>query len=121
MSKKPLKRAYNSLPIKRKLEIINLVENLPPDKKKRDIAAVFGILASTLSTILKRKEVLRSHHTIGSFNDTCSDADVGDELPIVTYSHGCSAFETVKAFYVQGKGAILNFPMTYLHIWIMNY
>ena len=49
MSKKASKKAYKSLPIKRKLEIINLVENLPPDKKKKGITAEFGIPASTLS------------------------------------------------------------------------
>ena len=32
--------------------------------------------------------------------DTCSD---GDELPIVTYSHACSAFETVKAFFLSSR------------------
>ena len=35
--------------------------------------------------------------------DTCSDDDVGDELPIVTYSHTCSAFETVKAFFLRSR------------------
>ena len=66
-------KAYNSLSIKRKLEIINLVENLPPDKKKKD-------------------------------GDTCSNDDVGDdELPIVTYSHASSAFETVKAFFLHSR------------------
>ena len=35
------------------------------------------------------------------YGDTCSDDDVGDELPIVTYSHACSAFETVKAFFLK--------------------
>jgi len=36
-------KKYVSLPIKRKLEIIHLVENLPQNKKKKDIAAEFKI------------------------------------------------------------------------------
>ena len=85
MSKKPSKKvkAYNSLPIKRKLEIINLVENLSPEKNKKDIAAELAIPPSILSTILKSKEVMRSHHTIERFkkvrhkNPTKPDVDTG--------------------------------------------
>ena len=40
-------KKYNSLTVK--LEIIDRVENLPPDKKK-DIAAEYNIPCSTLST-----------------------------------------------------------------------
>ena len=47
---------YQSLTIKRKLEIIDKVDSLPPGKKKKDIAAECGIPASTLSTILKSRE-----------------------------------------------------------------
>ena len=77
------KKTYNSLPIKRKLEIINRVEQLPPNKKKKDIAAEFGIPASTLSTILKSKDALRNHHAVGSSkkmrhkNPTRPDVDAG--------------------------------------------
>ena len=71
MSKKASKKPYNSLPIKCKQEIFTLFENVPPDKKKKDIAAESGISANV---------------------------DVSYELPILTYSHACSAFETVKAF-----------------------
>ena len=85
MSKKPSKKvkAYNSLPIKRKLEIINLVENLSPEKNKKDIAAELAIPPSILSTILKSKEVMRSHHTNECFkkvrhkNPTKPDVDTG--------------------------------------------
>ena len=52
--------------MKHKLEIINHVEHLPPNKKKKDIDTEFGIPASTLSTILKSKDMLRNHNTVGS-------------------------------------------------------
>ena len=51
------RRKYKSLTVKRKLEVIERVESIPPGKKK-DIAAEFGIPQSTLSTILKDKEKL---------------------------------------------------------------
>ena len=53
---------YQSLTIKRKLEIIDKVDSLPPGKKKKDIAAECGIPASTLSTIFKSRESLLSKH-----------------------------------------------------------
>ena len=56
---------YQSLTIKRKFEIIDKVDSLPPGKKKKDIAAECGIPASTLSTILKSRESLLSKH-VGS-------------------------------------------------------
>ena len=43
---------YQSLTVKRKLEIIYLVEKAPKEKKKKDIAAELSIPASTLSTML---------------------------------------------------------------------
>ena len=57
---------YQSLTIKRKLEIIDLVDNAPPGKKKKDIASEAGIPPSTLSTILKNRDVLKAIHTFGS-------------------------------------------------------
>ena len=57
---------YQSLTIKRKLEIIDLVDNAPPGKKKKDIASEAGIPPSTLSTILKNRDVLKVSHTFGS-------------------------------------------------------
>ena len=62
-----MKRArHHSLTIKRKLEIIDKVESLPPGKKKTDIAAECDIAPSTLSTILKNKDKLQAKHAIGS-------------------------------------------------------
>ena len=49
------KAKYPSLTIKRKLQIVEAVETLPPGKKKKDIVTEFGISPSTLSTILKNK------------------------------------------------------------------
>ena len=43
--------SYLSLTIKRKLEIISAVEKAPASKKKKEIAAEFGIPPSTLSSI----------------------------------------------------------------------
>ena len=61
-----MKRArYQSLTIKRKLEIIDKVESLPLGKKK-DIAAEWDIPPSTLSTILKNWDSLLTEHAIGS-------------------------------------------------------
>ena len=44
--------------------------------------------------------------------------DVGNELPIVTYRHACSAFEIVKSFFLRSscKEVILNLPMSYFHV-----
>ena len=54
------KRAkYRSLTMKTKLEITDRVNNLPPGKRKKDIAAEYDILPSTLSTILKCKDKLQ--------------------------------------------------------------
>lgn len=61
-----MKRSYQSLTIKKKLEIIDRVESLPPGKKKKDIAAEYEIPCSTLSTILKDKDKLRENHCFGS-------------------------------------------------------
>jgi hypothetical protein len=38
---------YQSLTIKRKLEIIDLVDQAPPGKKKKDIASEAGITATS--------------------------------------------------------------------------
>ena len=57
---------YQSITIKRKLEIIDLVDKAPPGKKKKDIASEVGIPASTLSTILKNRDVLQASHAFGS-------------------------------------------------------
>lgn len=57
---------YQSLTIKRKLEIIDLVDQAPPGKKKKDIANEAGIPASTLSTLLKNRDSLRAGHATGS-------------------------------------------------------
>ena len=69
-----MKRArYQSLTIKRKLEIINKVDSLPPGKKKKDtgkkkkdIPAKCDIPQSTLSTILKNRDSLLAKHALGS-------------------------------------------------------
>lgn len=61
--------SYNSLTIKRKLEIIDAVEKAPPCKKKKDIAEHYKIPPSTLSTILKNKKSLtESQAACGSKN-----------------------------------------------------
>lgn len=57
---------YQSLTLKKKLEIISRVENLPPGKKKKDIASEFGIAQSTLSTILKGKHKIQASSSSGS-------------------------------------------------------
>ena len=56
--------SYQSLTIKKKLEIIDRVEDLPSGKRKKDIAAEYNIPCSTLSTILKNKDSLRGNHAI---------------------------------------------------------
>ena len=62
-----MKRArYQSLTIKRKLEIIDKVDSLPPGKKKKDIAAECDIPPSTLSTILKNRDSLLAKYALGS-------------------------------------------------------
>ena len=53
----------NVLTIKKKLEIIDRVDNLPLGKRKKDIASEFGI---PQSTILKDKAKLRASYTVGS-------------------------------------------------------
>ena len=57
---------YQSLTIKRKLEIIDKVDSLPPGKKKKDIAAECDIPPSTLSTIQKNRDSLLAKHALGS-------------------------------------------------------
>ena len=57
---------YQSLTIKRKLEIIDKVDSLPPGKKKKDIAAECDIPPSTLSTILKNRDNHLAKHALGS-------------------------------------------------------
>ena len=61
------KSKYQSLTIKRKLQIVEAVESLPPGKKKKDMAAEYGIPPSTLSAILKNRESLEASHAVGSF------------------------------------------------------
>ena len=58
------KQKYKSLSVK-KLEILERLDHLPAHKKKKDIAAEFGIPCSTLSTILKNKETLKRQHALG--------------------------------------------------------
>ena len=60
------RQRYWSLTIKRKLEIIDKVDTSPPGKKKKNIAAEFGIPPSTLSTILKNRDSLQTRHAVGS-------------------------------------------------------
>ena len=57
---------YKSLTIKRKLEIIDLVEKAEPGKKKKEIATELSIPPSTLSTILSNKTTLMASHAFGS-------------------------------------------------------
>ena len=66
MSARTRRGRYQSLTVKRKLEIIDLVEKAPPGKKKKDIAAELSLPASTLSTVLKNKASLRASHAFGS-------------------------------------------------------
>ena len=54
---------YQSLTIKRKLEIIDIVENAPNRKKQKDIG---GVPKSTLSTIIKNKGKIRQSSIHGS-------------------------------------------------------
>ena len=56
---------YRSLTMKTKLEIIDMVNNLPPGKRK-DIAVEYDIPLSTLSTILKCKDKLQEKQALGS-------------------------------------------------------
>ena len=55
---------YQSLTLKRKLEILDEVEKTS-SKKKKDIASHFGIPPSTLSTLLKDKDKIRSSQVAG--------------------------------------------------------
>ena len=57
--------SYQWLTIMKKLEIVDRVEGLPLGKKRKDIAAEYGIPCSTLSTILK-KQVIRVEKTRGA-------------------------------------------------------
>ena len=93
------KKTDQSLPIKRKLEIINRVEHLPLDKKKKHIAAEFGIPSSNLSTTLKNKDTsLRNAE-----DEDSDDNDADDELSMVMYNHACSAFETLRSFFLRSS------------------
>ena len=51
--------SYKSLTIKRKLEIINIVEKAPAGRKKKELATEFNIAVSTLSSIIKNKDSLK--------------------------------------------------------------
>ena len=51
------KQKYKSLSVKQKLEILEHLDHLPAHKKKKDIAAEFGIPCSTLSTILRTRKL----------------------------------------------------------------
>ena len=62
---------YQSITIKRKLESIDLVDKEPPGKKK-NIASEVGIPASSLSTILKNRDVLQASHVFGSSKKKCN-------------------------------------------------
>ena len=55
-----------SLSLQKKVEIIRAVDNAPPSKKKKDIAADFCIPANTLSTILKNRVSILNNDTIGA-------------------------------------------------------
>ena len=50
-----------SLSLDKKAEIIKAVDGAPLSKKKKDIAADFGIPANTLSTILKNRDSILSN------------------------------------------------------------
>ena len=71
---------YQSLSIKRKLEIIDDVEKAPAGKKKKEIATEFGIPTSTLCGILKKKGDLKESMSYGrnsrKRNRDISQADV---------------------------------------------
>ena len=77
---------YKSLTIRRKLEIVNAVEKAPPTKTKKEIAAEFDIPPSTLSTIMKKKDSLKTMATHGSTkkkrNRDPSRTDVDEALYI---------------------------------------
>ena len=60
------RRSYQSLTLKRKLEIINAVQKSPASKKKKEIAAEFDVPQSTLRTIVKNKESLKGSYAFGS-------------------------------------------------------
>ena len=51
----PMKRRKRGLTIQRKKEIIEIVDNAPPRKKRREIAEEQGIPPTTLSSILKNR------------------------------------------------------------------
>ena len=71
---------YQSLSIKRKLEIIDAVEKAPARKKKKEVATEFGIPTSTLCGILKKKGELKESMSYGrnsiKRNRDSSQADV---------------------------------------------
>ena len=51
-------RKLHTLPLKRKIELINVIEKRPAGKKK-EIAEEFSIILNTISTIVKDKEKYR--------------------------------------------------------------
>ena len=59
---------YQSLTVKQKLEIINIVQSVPPGKKMKEIhvAAQLCIPASNLSAIMKNKALLRDRYAFGN-------------------------------------------------------
>ena len=75
---------YQSLSIKRKLEIIDAVEKAPAGKKKKEIATEFRIPTSTLCGILKKKGELKESMSYGrnsrKRNRGSSQADVDAAL-----------------------------------------
>ena len=60
------RNSYQSLSLKKKCEIVESVEGLPPSKKEKDVAAEYNIPCSTLSTIMKNKNQLQDNHSFGN-------------------------------------------------------
>ena len=85
---------YQSLTLKQKLEIINLMDNAPSGKKKKDIATEVGIPASTLSAILKNRDTLQTSYTFGS-----SKKSVNETLHVLMYR--CSIISVVYSYFVH--------------------
>ena len=61
-------RKLQTLPLKRKIELIDAVEKRPVGKKKKEVAEEFGIVPNTLSTIIKNKEKYRQAFYGGQAN-----------------------------------------------------
>ena len=64
-------RKLHTLPLKRKIKLIDAVEKRPAGKKKKEIAEEFGIVPNTLSTIVKDKEKYRQAFTLVLINISC--------------------------------------------------